>query len=142
METCLSPRPRLVTLRSWPVLGIGRCGLISRQPIQVQNLETKEYIWHVLLKAPSLFSFEDLMGHPEWGVRRKNEGNTKHRSQKSPDLGKLYLKEYWGQNNDDIIFPPFHLVVHTVLSHLCLMTGFIHNLKSATSFFKNAYSCK
>lgn len=63
-------------------------------------------------------------------------------NEKSPDLEKLYLKEYWGQNNDDTIFSSFHLVVHAVLSHLCLMTGFIHNLESATSFFRNVYSLK
>lgn len=62
-------------------------------------------------------------------------------TEKSPDLGKLYPRGYWGQKND-IIFHPFHLVVHTVLSHLCLMTGFIHNLKSATSFFRIVYSLK
>lgn len=80
-------------------------------------------------------------------LRRKNSGRTKRgarrgSNEKSPDLEKSCLKEYWGQNNDNIIFYPFHLAVHTVFSHLCLMTGFIHNLKSATSFFKNGYSLR
>lgn len=73
----------------------------------------------------------------EYGVGARRDDN-----EKSPDLEKLYLKEYLGQNNDDIIFHPFHPAVHTVLSHLCLMTAFIYNLKSATSFFKKAYSLK
>lgn len=66
-------------------------------------------------------------------------GARRHRNEKSPDLETS--KEYLGQNNN-IIFHPFQLVAHAVLPHLYLMTDFIHNLKRATSFSKNAYSLK
>ena len=64
-------------------------------------------------------------------------GARRGHNEKSPDLEIVYLKEYLGQNSD-IIFHPFQPVVHAALSHLCPMTDFIHNLKRATSFFKNA----
>lgn len=59
------------------------------------------------------------------GARKGNE--------KRPDLEKIYPKEYWGQNND-IIFHPFHRELHTVLAHLCHMTGFIHSFKVLPPF--------
>lgn len=68
-------------------------------------------------------------------------GARRDRNEKSPDLETLYLKDYLGQS-DNIIFHPFQLVVHAVLPHLYLLTDFIHDLKCATSFFKNAYSLK
>lgn len=153
MVTCLSlpfllqtpSPPPTCSLRSWHVLGIGWYGLGSRQPTEVQNLETKQSILALsCLKLPFFSHLKILLchcGEREMGLRRKNSGRTKSgarrgNNEKNPDLEKWYLKKYWGQNNDDIIFYSFHLVVHTVFSHLCLMIGFIHNLKIATSFFK------